>query len=147
MSQSFPIAPAGAGPLIVLALVGAVLIGVSAAVGRSSVAARRARFEISDRSLILRGDWWGRSLPREALRTDDARVVNLAEERQLQPVRRTFGTGMPGYAGGWFRLRDGQRALLYLTDQTRAVYIPTTLGYSVLVSPRDPDGFVAALRQ
>jgi hypothetical protein len=65
---------------------------------------------------------------------------------ELQPTRRTFGTGLPGYRSGWFRLRNGERALLYLTDEARAVYVPTTAGYSVLLSPRDPDQFVAALR-
>lgn len=146
MSQSFPIAPAGAGPLVTLALIGVVLAVVAAAVGRSTLAARRARFEVSDRSLTLHGDWWGREVPREALRVADARVVDLRSERDLQPVGRTFGTGMPGYGGGWFRLRNGEKALLYLTDRRRAVVVPTTLGYTVLLSPRDPDGFLAALR-
>ena len=35
---------------------------------------------------------------------------------------------------------------LYLTDRRKAVYIPTTEGYSVLISPSDPDGFLSALR-
>jgi hypothetical protein len=74
------------------------------------------------------------------------RRVVLAREAELQPTRRTMGTGLPGYQAGWFRLRNGEKALLYLTDQARAVYIPTTLGYSVLLSPVDPDAFLAALR-
>jgi hypothetical protein len=36
--------------------------------------------------------------------------------------------------------------LVYLTDRTRAVAIPTNLGFSVLVSPADPENFLAALR-
>jgi hypothetical protein len=62
------------------------------------------------------------------------------------PARRTVGTGLPGYRAGWFRLRNGEKALLYLTDTSRAVYIPTTAGYSVLLSPAQPDEFVSALR-
>ena len=58
-----------------------------------------------------------------------------------------MGTAMRGYRSGWFRLRNGDRALLYLTDQTRAVYVPTTEGYSVLLSPADPDAFLVALRR
>jgi hypothetical protein len=52
---------------------------------------------------------------------------------------------MPGYQSGWFRLKNGEKALLYLTDRSRAVYVPTTAGYSVLLSPDDPDGFLKAL--
>jgi hypothetical protein len=58
-----------------------------------------------------------------------------------------MGTGLPGYRAGWFRLKNGERALVYLTDDRRAVYVPTTAGYSVLVSPGEPDQFLAALRQ
>jgi hypothetical protein len=43
------------------------------------------------------------------------------------------------------RLRNGEKALLYLTDRSRAVYVPTHDGYSVLLSPADPDAFLAAL--
>jgi hypothetical protein len=57
-----------------------------------------------------------------------------------------MGTGLPGYRSGWFRLRNGEKALLYLTDTSRAVYVPTTAGYGVLLSPQNPDEFVAALR-
>ena len=53
---------------------------------------------------------------------------------------------MPGYQAGWLRLKNGERALVYLTDKTRAVYIPTTEDYSVLVSPDEPDAFLSALR-
>jgi len=43
------------------------------------------------------------------------------------------------------RLGTGEKALLYLTDRSRAVYIPTLAGYSVLLSPDDPDAFLGAL--
>jgi hypothetical protein len=36
--------------------------------------------------------------------------------------------------------------LLYVTDRSRVVHVPTTEGYSVLISPADPDQFLSALR-
>lgn len=147
MAQSFSIAPAGAGPLVMLAVIAVVLAGVAGGVGRSVIASRMARFEVTNRGLDLRGDWYGREIPRASIRGDEARVVDLRQERDLQPVSRRFGTGLPGYASGWFRLRNGERALVYLTDQRRAVFVPTDLGYSVLLSPNDPEGLVSALRQ
>ncbi len=53
------------------------------------------------------------------------------------------GCGRSGAAWG---LGNGEKALLYLTDRKRAVYIPTTAGYSLLLSPADPDGFLSRLR-
>jgi hypothetical protein len=147
MAQWFPIAPAGAGPLVLFVLIAAVLLGVAGGVGRSVLASRMARFEITDRALDLKGDWWGREIPHASLRGSEARVVDLREERDLQPVSRRFGTGLPGYASGWFRLRNGERALVYLTNQRRVVLVPTDLGYTVMLSPTDPEGLVRALRE
>jgi hypothetical protein len=146
VAQSFSIAPAGVSPLVILVLVAMLLVGVLGGVGRSVLASRTARFEVTDHVLALRGDWWGRELPRSALNASEARVVDLRKERALQPVARTFGTGLPGYGSGWFRLRNGEKALVYLTDRSRAVVVPTDLGYTLVLSPSDPEGLVAALR-
>lgn len=95
----------------------------------------------------LRGDLYGRFIPAVALRGDEARIVNLAAERELPPVARTMGTGLPGYRAGWFRLRNGEKALLYVTDGSRAVYVPTNRGYSLLLSPQNPERLVDRLRE
>jgi hypothetical protein len=72
--------------------------------------------------------------------------VDFATEPDLAPKWRTMGTGLPGYQAGWFRLKNGEKALLYLSDRSRAVYVPTTAGYSLLLSPADPDRFLSAVR-
>jgi hypothetical protein len=58
-----------------------------------------------------------------------------------------MGTGLPGYQAGWFRLRNGDSALLYLTDRSKAVYVQTTEGFGVMLSPSEPDKFLAALNR
>jgi hypothetical protein len=58
-----------------------------------------------------------------------------------------MGTGLPGYAAGWFRLTNGERALLYVTTRERVLYVPTQAGYALLLSPSDPDGMLADLRR
>jgi len=144
--QVFPIAPADARPFWFVVLVAVVIVAVLALLITTARGSRTSRFEVSSAGLRLRGDLYGRLIPIHQLRLEGARRVVLAREAELQPTRRTMGTGLPGYQAGWFRLRNGEKALLYLTDQARAVYIPTTLGYSVLLSPLDPDAFLAALR-
>lgn len=143
--EVFTIAPAdtrglwliGLIPLFVLALVASILWA-------SLTSARSATFELSRDGLRLRGDWYGRLIPADHLVRGMARRVDLVQTPELTPGRRTMGTGLPGYQAGWFRLRNGERALLYLTDRSKAVYVPTTEGYGVLVSPSEPDKFVAA---
>lgn len=73
-------------------------------------------------------------------------MVDLRLEPSRKPASRTMGTGLPGYAAGGFRLGNGEKALLYLTDRTRAVYVPTHDGYSVLLNPHDPERMADELR-
>jgi len=145
--QSFAIAPAASKglwflPLILLV----VLVPVLFALQRSLAASKSAHFDVSSDGLSLVGDWYGRTIASSQIRRDEVRRVDFGAEPGLLPGFRTLGSALPGYQSGWFRLKNGERALLYLTDRSRVVYVPTTDGYSLLVSPTDPDGFVAAVR-
>jgi hypothetical protein len=143
--QTFPIAAAATKAFWILPLA---FIPIAIAIGLiliTTIGGRTARFEVSPEGLRLRGDLYGRLIPSGELRGGEARRVDFATSPELLPKRRTFGTGLPGYQAGWFRLESGEKALLYLTDRSRAVYIPTTAGYSVLLSPENPDGLLAAI--
>lgn len=132
-------------PVAVLLVLTIALVG--GALAYTLAGSRHARFEVSPAGLRLRGDLYGRLIPATALRTEAARAVDLRAEAALQPVSRTGGTAVPGYRAGWFRLRNGERALLYLTDPTRVAYVPTRAGYSVLLSVADPAALLASLRR
>ena len=80
------------------------------------------------------------------LRLDRAAIVDLGESTDYAPRRRTFGTGLPGYASGWFRLRNGEKALAYLTRRDAVLYLPTSLGYSLLLSADRPQELLASLK-
>jgi hypothetical protein len=149
--QVFSIAPADVKVLWVTGILAAVLLIGSTAlvmwlIGSSVQGAQRSQFEVSAEGLRLRGDVYGRMIPAASLRPDGARRVDFAADTGLQPHRRTGGTSVPGYQSGWYRLRNGEKALLYLTDRSRAVYVPTSAGYAVLLSPSDPDGFLQSLQ-
>jgi Bacterial PH domain len=142
----FPIAPAASRYLWFMIPVVVILLGAVALLATSIRGAQSSTFEIRSDGLRLRGDLWGRFIPKAELRADLARRVDLTQEEGLRPKWRRIGTALPGYQSGWFRLRNGDKALLYLTDRTRAVYVPTTAGYVLLLSPADPDGFLSTLR-
>lgn len=142
----FPIAPAESRYLWFLIPVALILLGAFALLVSSVRGSHSARFEVQPEGLRLVGDVYGRMVPRSELRTELARRVDLDTEAGLRPSSRRVGTALPGYQSGWFRLQDGEKALLYLTDRSRAVYIPTTAGYSLLLSPADPDAFLTRLR-
>jgi hypothetical protein len=128
-----------------VALVALMVLLVPFLLIRSLSGARTATFEVSSQGLRLKGDLYGRLIPAAELRAAEAKRVDLDMNEGLRPRQRTAGTALPGYRAGWFRLRNGEKALVYLTDPRRAVYVPTTQGYSVLLSVQETDSFVDAV--
>jgi Bacterial PH domain len=147
MTETFPIVPGDVRILWALVPAFVVLAAALGMLALSLAGSRNARFEVSPVGLRLRGDLYGRFVPAADLRLDSARAVDLQAEPGLMPIRRTVGTAVGGYQSGWFRLRDGEKALLYITDRSRVAYVPTARGYAIMVSVPDPDAFLASLRR
>jgi hypothetical protein len=136
--------PAGGGTgwlVLVVVLPLAVLVMVTALFWP-----RPLRVELTRDSLAIRGSIYGRVVPRTELKLDQARVVDLEAEPTLEPRLRTNGVGLPNYRVGWFRLRDWQKALCFLTTPQRVLYLPTTRNYALLLSLDDPSALLSALR-
>lgn len=145
MIQSFPIDPAPARALWFIAAFAALLLGLVLLFAYFGYSTRRTRFEVGPEGLAIRRTLYGRTLAWDELRLGEARVVDLGREADLQPRMRTNGIGLPGYQAGWFRLRRAGRGLLFVTDRSRVLALPTTRGYTLLLSARDPEGLLAAL--
>lgn len=147
MSEIYPIIPASAKPLWFIGILGLLFLSLVVVFAVIGYAARNSRVEVGRSDIRLVGDFWGRSIPLSSLKLDIARPVDLSRTEELRPRWRTFGTAIPGYASGWFRLRNGEKALAYLTDRGQVAYIPTTDGYSLLLSVEQPDQFIGNLRE
>ena len=147
MDTIFPIIPAGPRPFYVMLPILLLLLGGMGFLGYTLYGSQRARFVVSPAGLAFQGDVYGKLHPWSTLRLDAARVGDLPAEPRLRPTARRVGTALPGYASGWFTLANGEKALLYLTARDRAVYIPTTAGHALLLSPADPEAFLAAARR
>ncbi len=146
MNEVFPIISASGkvfGALIPLALVflflGALFIYLF-------YAPRHVRFEVSQGRLRIRGDVYGRAIPLGDLDLGAARTVDLNDGSDLRPAWRTNGVGLPGYSSGWFRLANGAKALLFVTDRRRVTVIPDAQGWLLMVSVADSGRFLQALQ-
>lgn len=142
----FAISPASPKPLWLLAIICLLLVAVLMALAFTAYSSRTSRIEIGADRIKLVGDFWGREIPFALLDASGARILNLTRDSKYAPKRRTFGTGLPGYASGWFRLRSGEKALVYLTRRHDVVYVPTSDGYSLLLSVDEPVRFIESLR-
>lgn len=110
-------------------------------------APRHVRFEVSRGKLQIRGDIYGRTIPLTELDLNRARTANLILEPELRPKYRTNGTGLPGYSAGWFRLANGSKALLFVTNREHVIVVPDTKGWLLLMSVADGTRFLSALQQ
>lgn len=146
-SRVFPILPASGTPLWFILAIVFVLVLLIVVFSLFAYSAQNARFELSDHGLRIRSWLYGRFIPRDVLMTAAARLVNLWVEDAYKPRLRTNGVSLPGYNAGWFRLRNGEKALVFMTDASRVVYIPTNRGYSLLVSPAQPEEFLHSIQE
>lgn len=73
------------------------------------------------------------------------REVRRATREDFRRAIRLFGSGgLFGYYG-WFRTSRLGRSLWYVTDRSRVVVVATD-AQTVVFSPDDVDGFIAAVR-
>ena len=152
MKQVFPIAATGglgttAVVLGTTAVVLLVVIPLMLLAWYLNSVPRAVRFEVTPEGLRIRGDLlYGRSISRSDLMLDQARSMDLSAEPEYKPKWRTNGTGLPGYQSGWFKLQNGQKALIFVGDSRRVVFIPVRSGYSLLLSVVEPERLLTALR-
>ena len=109
--------------------------------------AKRTKFIVSNEGLEVKGCLYGRTVLWSSIIKDDIKPVNLLTEQNYRPTARTHGVELSGYLSGWFRLNNGERALLFVTEQADVIYVPTNKGYCVLLSPSRPKEFLNVIQQ
>jgi len=110
-------------------------------------AMRRHALTLDRDGLAICTSFYTRELDWRDLRPGQARAVDLDEHTELKPVLKTNGASLPGFHSGWFRLRNLRRAFVATAGGSRVVHLPTTLGYDLLLQPRQPQAFLARLRE
>ncbi len=71
-------------------------------------------------------------------------VADLSSRGDLRPTLRTWGTGLPGYSLGWFKLSNGAKAFCAISSD-KAVVFKLRDGAYLIVTPSDVTGFVSTL--
>lgn len=144
--EIFPITSASSKAFWLLALIGITvfcLLIFMAILGWSS---QNMHCSLSVEGLQLSGGFYGRFVPMNLLDVERASMTDLRVDPGSQPKARTQGFGLPGQTHGWFKLRNGQRALMFVTDPSRVVKLPTRDGYILMLSISNGEHFIRRLR-
>lgn len=147
MRESFAIVPASGVAVWISVILVVLLVALIALFGSILYSARNTTVLVEPDGLRISGTLYGRRIPLASLRVGEAKVLNLARDEDFRMRWRTNGIGLPGYRAGWFRLRNGEKALAFITDTRRILYLPTSEGYSVLLSVDRPARMLELLRK
>jgi len=146
MNKIFPIIPASNAALWTVGIIFVIMLLLNILFGYIAYSTRHVQFILSDQSLEIKGDIYGTKLNKNALKIDQVKLINLDLDKTYQPKWRTNGVGLPGYLSGWFRLKNKEKALLFVTNTKKVVYLPTTKGYSLMMTMQKPEAFIDSLQ-
>lgn len=108
----------------------------------------RVRVRVDQGSLIVNTGLGTSRMALSDLRAHGVRVVDLGEHRELKPALKLGGTVLPGFSGGWFRLRNGETAVCLLLNRTRVCYLRNDAEKrSLLLSLAEPEKLRALLER
>ena len=123
-------------------------LGVIALFVGIMVSAHNIQYAINPQGLTIKNAiFYGRTIRKDEIAIDGARIINLNEEPAYKPALRTNGIGLPGFQSGWFRLKNKEKALLFVTDYQKVLYLPTTKHYSLLISVTDPETMLEKMKE
>lgn len=120
----------GLGPAIILA---------------AALGVRNPKAELGKDGLRIKVSFINKRWALSELDSKRACLVNLDTRKDLRPKWKLWGAQMPGLSSGLFKLYNGEKSHLYITDRQKVVYIPTQSG-PVLLSLERPGDFLAALQ-
>lgn len=142
------VALARGAPITPILLIGAFVLAISGlATFWIQHMIRRISVALDHDGIVVNTGIVTRRFPLASLRAGGVRTVNFREHVELKPVLRTWGIGMPGLASGWFRLRNGAKALCILTGRDHVTALHADDGTSILLSLADPAPIRSALER
>lgn len=145
VGRIFPIVSPSAAPFWFLWGIAIFLLLLVALFGFIGYWVRNTKFELTDGGLQIRGGIYRRFISKSSFIKEGTKILDLNAEREYRPKLRTNGIGLPGYNAGWFKLRNGEKALIFVTNPSKVVYIPSKEGYSLLLSTSRPEKFLALM--
>ncbi len=132
--------PAPAWPLIPF--------GIALLLVAPALALRRRRLTIEGDALVVAATFFTRRVPVHAIELDRARIVDLAEHRELGNLPTGHGNmDLPGFRAGHYLLRSRQRAFCLITARERVLVLPLRDGRLLMISPHQPRDLLARLER
>ena len=107
---------------------------------------RNTTLTLTESELIIKSALYGRKIPLENIMIDGIKTINLDHDTDYNLAFRTNGTALSQFKSGWFRLKNREKALVFITDKDSVVLIPTK-DYLLLFSMDNIDEFIYKIKE
>ena len=101
---------------------------------------------VSNAYIKIDGGFYGKNIPIATLQIEDAKIVNLLDEKEYDLKMKAFGVGISGYYSGWYNLNNGEKGFVNITKKRSVLYLPTTNEYTLLLSLKNTQDFIRRIR-
>jgi hypothetical protein len=107
----------------------------------------RHRLHLGDGRLLVESSFYSVDMALPELKLDEAAIVDLHERTGFRPGMKSNGYAVPGFRSGHFRLKNREKAFVAIVDERRALWLPSTRGFGLLLQPRQPEALLERLRE
>lgn len=104
-----------------------------------------SRIMLSEDVLVAGGGLYKARIPLSQLDVAGASLLDGGDRSGLG--WRLNGIGIPGYCQGWFSGPRGKKVFAVVTRRRPRVYLPTSAGFDLILTPDDPQSFLEALKR
>ena len=124
--------------LIILAALG-LMAGIFSSIKNTGIS-------IKDREVVIKSFPYGRKIPIENILVNELEKIDLNQNKEYNISVRTNGVGLPNFHSGWMRLKNKEKALVFLTNKENVLLMPTK-DFIVLFSMEKADEFINTIRE
>jgi hypothetical protein len=106
---------------------------------------KNTSISIKDGEVVINSFLYGRKIPIENILINEIKTINLNQDEEYGISVRTNGIGLPNYKSGWMRLKNGKKALVYLTNEEKVLLMPTK-DFVILFSMEKTEEFINKIK-
>jgi hypothetical protein len=107
---------------------------------------KNTTLSLTNKEIIIKTVMYGKKIPLENILINEIKKINLNEDNEYTISIRTNGISLPNFKSGWMRLKNGEKALVYITDKNNVVLIPVK-EYLILFSMENIEEFIKKIKE
>jgi hypothetical protein len=121
------------------------LLGFIAVMIGATVSLKRTNILIGNREIIIHSFPYGKKIPVENILVNEIKAINLNDDKEYGIMLRTNGISLPNFRSGWMKLKNGKKALAFVTGKEKVLLMPTK-DYVVLFSMEKIEEFIGEMK-